>query len=71
MGAAASASTKGKPVVSAEDEIKHLQKEAALLKKQLEAVKVQNADVCQQNDRLKSKVSELEAQLLAAPPNPS
>jgi WD40 repeat protein len=70
MGAAASASTKGKPV-SAEDEIKHLQKEVSLLKKKLEAVKVQKADVCQQNDRLRSKVSKLEAQLLAAPPNPS
>jgi WD40 repeat protein len=70
MGAAASASTKGKPV-SAEDEIKHLQKEVSLLKKQLEAFKVQNTDICQQNDRPRSKVSELEAQLLAAPPNPS
>jgi hypothetical protein len=69
MEAAASASTKGNPF-SAEDEVKHLQREVALLKNQLAAAKGQNDDVCQQNDRLRSKVSELEAQLLVASPKP-
>ena len=47
------------------------------LQKQLQGVQTtsvsrdQIADVCQQNDRLRMKVSELEALLLAAPSNPS
>ncbi len=47
----------------------------ALLKKQLLQdwtvhCSSQNAEVCAQNDRLRSRVRELEALLLAAPPNP-
>ena len=46
----------------------------ARLQKQLQDLTVhcsaQNAEVCTQNDRLRSRVCELEALLLAAPPNP-
>jgi hypothetical protein len=52
-----------------------ISQENANLQKQLQSVKTnsqdQNADVFQQNDRLRTKVSELEALLLVAPSNPS
>jgi WD40 repeat protein len=58
MGSAASASSKTKPI-TAEEQVQQLQNQLNISNKK-------NAEICNEKEQLKSKVSELEARLVAA-----